>query len=68
MEAFDVYGGATLVPMACYFSTAWRRRRSLVLLKSLVKKGKAKAPGTLWSRVLDADFEEGLWRHVVRCL
>ena len=68
MEAFDVYGGATLVPMACYFSTAWRRRRSLVLLKSLVKKGKAKAPGTLWPRVLDADFEEGLWRHVVRCL
>ena len=68
MEAFDVYGGATLVPMACYFSTAWRRRRSLVLLKSLVKKGKAKAPGSLWPRVLDADFEEGLWRHVVRCL
>ena len=68
MEAFDVYGGATLVPMVCYFSTAWRRRRSLVLLKSLVKKGKAKAPGSLWPRVLDADFEEGLWRHVVRCL
>ena len=22
------------------------------------KKGKAKAPGTLWPRVLDADFEE----------
>ena len=68
MEAFDVYGGATLVPMACYFSTAWRRRRSLVLLKALVKKDKAKAPGSLWPRVLDADFEEGLWRHVVRCL
>ena len=68
MEAFDVYGGATLVPMACYFSTAWRRRRSLILLKALVKKNKAKAPGALWPRVLDADFEEGLWRHVVRCL
>ena len=68
MEAIDVYGGATLVPMACYFSTAWRRRRSLVLLKALVKKGKAKALGTLWPRVLDADFEEGLWRHVVRYL
>ena len=68
MEAFDVYGGATLVPMACYFSTAWRRRRSLVLLKALAKKNKATPPGLLWSRVLDADFEEGLWRHVVRCL
>ena len=68
MEAIDVYGGATLVPIACYFSTAWRRRRSLVLLKALVKKDRAKAPGSLWLRVLDADFEEGLWRHVVRCL
>ena len=68
MEAFDVYGGATLVPIACYFSTAWKRRRSLVLLKALVKEDKAKAPGSLWPRVLDADFEEGLWRHVVRCL
>jgi len=68
MEAIDVYGGATLVPIACYFSTAWKRRRSLVLLKALVKKDRAKAPGSLWLRVLDADFEEGLWRHVVRCL
>ena len=68
MEAIDVYGGATLVPIACYFSTAWKRRRSLVLLKALVKKDRAKAPGSLWPRVLDADFEEGLWRHVVRCL
>ena len=68
MEAIDVYGGATLVPIACYFSTAWKRRRSLVLLKALVKKRKATPAGLLWSRVLDADFEEGLWRHVVRCL
>ena len=68
MEAIDVYGGATLTPIACYFSTAWKRRRSLVLLKALVKKNKATPPGLLWSRVLDADFEEGLWRHVVRCL
>ena len=68
MEAIDVYGGATLVPIACYFSTAWKRRRSLVLLKALVKKDRAKAPGSLWLRVLDADFEEGLWRHVVRYL
>merc|ERR1712216_474269 len=50
MEAFDVYGGATLVPMACYFSTAWRRRRSFVLLKALAKKNKATPPGLLWSR------------------
>ena len=64
----DVFGGATLTPIACYFSTAWRRRRSLVLLKALAKKNKATPPGLLWSRVLDADFEEGLWRHVVRCL
>ena len=63
-----MYGGATLVPIACYFSTAWKRRRSLVLLKALVKKDRAEAPGSLWLRVLDADFEEGLWRHVVRCL
>ena len=68
MEAIDVYGGATLTPIACYFSTAWKRRRSLVLLKALVKKKKATPAGLLWSRVLDADFEEGLWRHVVRCL
>ncbi len=68
MEAIDVYGGATLVPIACYFSTAWKRRRSLVLLKALVKKRKATPAGLFWSRVLDADFEEGLWRHVVRCL
>jgi len=68
MEAFDTFGGAVLLPMACYFGNAWNRRRSLVLLKALVKKGKAKAPGTLWPRVLDADFEEGLWRHVVRYL
>jgi len=64
----DVFGGATLTPIACYFSTAWRRRRSLVLLKALAKKNKATPPCLLWSRVLDADFEEGLWRHVVRCL
>ena len=69
IDAFhDVYGGADFQPVAFYFATAWKRRRSLVLLKALVKKGKAKAPGTLWPRVLDADFEEGLWRHVVRCL
>ena len=67
-DAIDMFGGAALVPIACYFSTAWKRRRSLVLLKALVKKDKAKAPGALWPRVLDADFEEGLWRHVVRCL
>jgi len=68
MEASDVFGGATLTPIACYFSTAWKRRKSLVLLKALVKKNKATPPGLLWPRVLDADFEEGLWRHVVRYL
>ena len=68
MEAFDIFGGAVLMPMACYFSNAWNRRRSLVLLKAMVKKNKATPAGLLWSRVLDADFEEGLWRHVVRCL
>ena len=68
MEAFDIFGGAVLMPMACYFSNAWNRRRSLVLLKAMVKKYKATPAGLLWSRVLDADFEEGLWRHVVRCL
>ena len=57
-----------MTPIACYFSTAWKRRRFLVLLKALVKKGKATPAGLLWPRVLDSDFEEGLWRHVVRYL
>ena len=65
-EAWDIYGGATLVPMGCYFSNAWNRRRHVVVLKALCKKGKAKPTDALWRRVLD--LEEGHWRYVVRCL
>ena len=66
-EQIDILGGATFTLGTFYFSTAWIRRRHVVLIKALWKKSRATHDGdALWARILD--LQEGHWRLVVRCL